>query len=193
MQHTRERNGNKNFTFSIKSDEFEFEITFAIMKFSLILLTVGLFGASLVFAADDAKISDSPEQVSQFIRGSEDMIAAVYRRAISQAVDTKVKELQQAIKSGDNVVPVAIDILKLTLLSNPTQLTIRKTAEHIINIMSPEAKKLLSAVIPTLSEPEEIPTEKAAADAEVTAENTAEAKPINNKLAGKYISKKNSI
>lgn len=193
MQCIRERNGNKNFIFTIKSDELKFEIVFVIMKVSLILLTVvGIFGAS-VFAApeDEAKISDTPEQVNQFIRGSEDMIAAVYRRAISQAVETKVKELQMAIKSGDNVVPVAIDILKLTLLSNPTQMTIRKTAEHIINIMSPEAKKIMSTIMPG-SAPEGTPNE-AAADVEVTTANNSEAKPINNKSAGKFNSKKNSI
>lgn len=124
------------------------------MKFSLILLAVVGILASSVFAEEAAKASqepaesaEKPEQINQFIRGSEDMIAAVYRRAISQAVDTKVKELQTAISTGDNVVPVALDILKLTLLSNPTQLTIRKTAEHIINIMSPEAKKVLNTVM----------------------------------------------
>lgn len=150
------------------------------MKFSLILVAVVGILASSAFAEEASKASqepaesaEKPEQINQFIRGSEDMIAAVYRRAISQAVDTKVKELQTAISTGENVVPVALDILKLTLLSNPTQLTIRKTAEHIINIMSPEAKKVLNTVMlnpamiaankpsPAVEEQEE-PTEKPA-------------------------------
>lgn len=107
-------------------------------KVTLILLSVALIGAS----AAPADVQE-PEQISTFIKDSEDMITSVYRKAIAQAVDTKVNELKTAINTGDNVVPAAIDILKLTLLSNPTQQTIRKTAEHIINLMSPEIRKLM--------------------------------------------------
>lgn len=124
------------------------------MKSLLILLTIfALFSASVHGSDGPAteppteSTDENPEQLNQFLLGSEDMIASIYRRAFSQAVDTKVKDLQSAIQSGDNLVPAALDILKLTLLSNPTQMTIRKTAEHILSIMSPDTKKMLFTVM----------------------------------------------
>lgn len=145
------------------------------IKFSFVILSIALLGSS-VFAAPPNPSDANPEQVSTFIRESEDMITSVYRRAIAQAVDTKVNELKTAINTGENVVPAAIDILKLTLLSNPTQQTIRKTAEHIINIMSPEVRKLMFSLRPNNEE-----TTQAAAELDVKPTETSPKKEIPSK------------
>lgn len=84
---------------------------------------------------------------------AQNLIAAIYRRAMAQALQTKVGELHQKLSTGENAIPTAVDILKLTLLSNPAQETIKKTAEHVLSMMSPEVKKLAPNAIFEDTEP----------------------------------------
>lgn len=69
------------------------------------------------------------------------IIEAIYKKAMSSALQQKVIELQTRLANGENSIPAAVDILKISLLSNPTQQTIRKAAEHVLSIMSPEYLK----------------------------------------------------
>lgn len=69
------------------------------------------------------------------------MIAAIYRRATVQALQTKVTQLHSKLSSGQNAIPEALDILKIALLSEPTQQHVRKAAEQVLKAMSPEMKK----------------------------------------------------
>lgn len=82
---------------------------------------------------------------------AQNMIAAIYKRAMVQALHTKVSELQEKLSTGDNAIPAAIDILKITLLSTPTQNTIKKAAEHVFGMLSPEMKKLAPQAIAEVS------------------------------------------
>ncbi|CRL06796.1 CLUMA_CG019629, isoform A [Clunio marinus] len=71
----------------------------------------------------------------------QNVVAAVYQRAMLQALQAKVTELHKKLSTGENAVPAAMDILKITLLSHPAQEAVRRAAEHIINAMAPELKK----------------------------------------------------
>lgn len=85
---------------------------------------------------------------------AQNFIASIYRRAMIQALQARVTELGTKLANGENAMPAAMEILKITLLSNPTQTTIKKAAEHVLNIMSPEIRKLASAA----GIPEEVTT-----------------------------------
>lgn len=80
------------------------------------------------------------------LKPAHDVIAAIYQKAMVNALQTKVSELQQKLSSGDNAIPAAVDILKITLLSTPTQDAIRKAAENVMNLITPEMKKLVPQV-----------------------------------------------
>lgn len=89
----------------------------------------------------DHNDNSTPEAPVDF-KPAHAMIAAIYKRAMVQALHTKVSELQEKLSTGENAIPAAIDILKITLLSTPTQNTIRKAAEHVFSLMSPDVKAL---------------------------------------------------
>lgn len=75
------------------------------------------------------------------------LIEGIYRRATIQALHSKVSELQTKILNGENAIPAAIDVLKITLLSDPAKNAIVKAAEHVISLMSPEVKALAPEAI----------------------------------------------
>lgn len=81
------------------------------------------------------------------------LVAALYRRAMVQALQTKVTELHTKLTTGENAIPTAVDILKLTLLSNPAQETLRKAAEHVLGMMSPELKSMATEAGNNVEEP----------------------------------------
>lgn len=73
---------------------------------------------------------------------AQNIIAAIYRRATVQALQTKVHELQYKILKGENPLPTAVEVMKIAMFSNPTHQTIKKVAEHVLALMSPEVRKL---------------------------------------------------
>lgn len=52
---------------------------------------------------------------------AQQMIAAIYRRATVQALQSKVSELHMKLLNGENAIPAAMEILKIALLSDPAQ------------------------------------------------------------------------
>lgn len=66
------------------------------------------------------------------------MIEKMYRSTMVKVLGQKVFDVQRKIINGENAFPEAIDILKLTLLSQPTNdVTIRKAAENVFSKISP--------------------------------------------------------
>lgn len=86
---------------------------------------------------------------------AQNIIAAIYRRATVQALQTKVHELQYKILKGENPLPTAVEVMKIAMFSNPTHHTIKKVAEHVLALMSPEVRKLVPEA---LLEAEEVTT-----------------------------------
>lgn len=86
--------------------------------------------------------SEAPDGVNLDFKPAQNLIAAIYRRAMVSALQTKVGELHTKLAAGENAIPAAVDILKIALLSHPTQQTMRKAAEHVLGLMSPEMRKL---------------------------------------------------
>lgn len=86
---------------------------------------------------------------------AQNIIAAIYRRATVQALQTKVHELQYKILKGENPLPTAVEVMKIAMFSNPTHHTIKKVAEHVLALMSPEVRKLAPEA---LLETEEVTT-----------------------------------
>lgn len=86
---------------------------------------------------------------------AQNIIAAIYRRATVQALQTKVHELQYKILKGENPLPTAVEVMKIAMFSNPTHHTIKKVAEHVLALMSPEVRKLAPEA---LLEAEEVTT-----------------------------------
>lgn len=73
---------------------------------------------------------------------AQNIISAIYRRAMINSLQTKVTELHTKLVNGENAMPAAVDILKIALLSGQTQDFMRKTVENVINLMPPEMKQL---------------------------------------------------
>lgn len=87
------------------------------------------------FETSAAKVPEADYKPAQAV------IEAIYQKAMVNAIQNKVLELQQKLARGENSIPAAVDLLKITLLSTPTQDTIRKAAEQVINFILPEEKK----------------------------------------------------
>lgn len=86
----------------------------------------------------DAPATKAPEAE---YKPAQAVIEAIYQKAMVNAIQNKVSELQQKLARGENSIPAAVDLLKITLLSTPTQDTIRKAAEQVISFILPEEKK----------------------------------------------------
>jgi hypothetical protein len=115
-------------------------VTFAVA------LTLSVSAAETNSIDDSAKPSTSSPATEQTERPldlgpAQGIIEAIYKKAMISALQQKVVELQTRLMQGENAIPAAVDILKISLLSNPTQQTIRKAAEHVLSIMSPEYLK----------------------------------------------------
>jgi hypothetical protein len=115
-----------------------------LVSFATCLLSCYVLGSPAEATSNnsiDLNGNSTPEAPVDF-KPAHAMIAAIYKRAMVQALHTKVSELQEKLSTGENAIPAAIDILKITLLSTPTQNTIRKAAEHVFSLMSPDVKAL---------------------------------------------------
>lgn len=99
---------------------------------------------------------------------AQNIIAGIYRRAAVQALQSKITELQTKLWNGQNPVPAAMDILRLTIFSNPAQDTLKKAADHVLSLMSPEVKKLAVEAVAA----EAIATEEAASTTATTKESS---------------------
>lgn len=123
------------------------KILLVVLGFCLVQCCVSTSTEATNLIDDDQPTSDTLEPEEIDFKPAHNMIAAIYKRAMVQALHTKVSELQEKLSSGDNAIPAAIDILKITILSTPTQNTIKKAAEHVFGMLSPEMKKLAPQAI----------------------------------------------
>lgn len=89
----------------------------------------------------DNQINAEQTSESDF-KPAQNLISAIYRRAMVNSLQTKVAELHSKLVNGENAMPAAVDILKIALLSGQTQDFMRKTVENVINLMPPELKQL---------------------------------------------------
>lgn len=91
----------------------------------------------------DNQVNTETEQASDSeFKPAQNLISAIYRRAMVNSLQTKVSELHSKLVNGENALPAAVDILKIALLSGQTQDFMRKTVENVINLMPPELKQL---------------------------------------------------
>lgn len=114
----------------------------AILCGFLSLLCLGLSIAAPADNSIETKSENQPEITEADLKPAQALITAIYQRAMVNALQTKVSELQQKISKGENAIPAAVDVLKITLLSSPTQDTIKKTAEQVLG----EIKKVMPKV-----------------------------------------------
>ena len=86
-------------------------------------------------------------------------VEQMYRSTMVSVLKQKVLEVQRKVVKGENALPEAIDILKIALLSQPTNnVTIRKAAENVLSKISPQLGKAASALTGHfLDEPTEEP------------------------------------
>lgn len=81
------------------------------------------------------------------------MVEKMYRSTMVTVLKQKVIEVQRKIVSGENALPEAIDILKIALLSQPTNnITIRKAAENVFAKISPQLGKVAGSITSSLLE-----------------------------------------
>lgn len=107
---------------------------------------IAILGLCLVQAIATAPTDEEAKTVADVeslisSQPAHNFIAAIYRRSAVQALQQKVQELQTKLTTGQNAIPAAVDILKIALFSSPTQDMIKKAAEHVLNVMSPELKE----------------------------------------------------
>jgi hypothetical protein len=122
----------------------------------LVLLSLLALSSCVLAAPTDQPENPSTEPTDADLKPAHAVITAIYQRAMVSAVQTKVVELQQKLKAGENVIPTAVDLLKIAILSTPTQDTIKKAAEQVLTLIAPEPKKAVEP--PTTTVPEK-PTE----------------------------------
>lgn len=131
--------------------------------FSLALLAV----AHLSFANEneiesDLAVPEIPLQEEPSLTNPDMTISTVeqmYRSTMVSVLKQKVLDVQRKVVKGENALPEAIDILKIALLSQPTNnVTIRKAAENVLSKISPQLGKAASALTGHfLDEPTEEP------------------------------------
>lgn len=93
-------------------------------------------------AGSEKSTTAKTASTTEFVLDSaQDMISQIYRKAVAQGINAKVTELQTKLANGENAIPVALDILKFALFSNPAQDTVRAAAMRVLGMMSPEIKK----------------------------------------------------
>lgn len=90
---------------------------------------------------EESNSEETSEQVN--LAPAQAVITAIYQKAMVNALQTKVTELQRTISAGENPIPAAVDLLKITLLSAPTQDSIRKAAQQVMNVITPEVRKIV--------------------------------------------------
>lgn len=116
------------------------------MKKFLVLATAAL--CLLMVDAQSEVVSNQinpdapPTPLEDDFKPAQNLIAAIYRRAMVNSLQTKVTELHTKLSNGENALPAAVDILKIALLSGQTQDFMRKTVENVVNLMPPELKQM---------------------------------------------------
>lgn len=70
------------------------------------------------------------------------MLEKMYRQAMIKAFDKKSLEMQEKLARGENTLPVAMDIVKISMLSQPTPEILKKTASHVLSLMPEELQKV---------------------------------------------------
>jgi hypothetical protein len=81
------------------------------------------------------------------------MVEQMYRSTMVSVLKQKVMEVQKKVVKGENALPEAIDILKITLLSQPTNsMTIRRAAENVFMKISPQLGKAASSTFGLLED-----------------------------------------
>jgi hypothetical protein len=76
------------------------------------------------------------------------MVEQMYRSTMVSVLKQKVLEVQKKVVKGENALPEAIDILKITLLSQPTNsMTIRRAAENVFSKISPQLGKAAASTL----------------------------------------------
>jgi hypothetical protein len=130
-----------------KSLSFSREVLIAMNKLSLALFVFCLAQSSFSAPTDTNSIDEKSSTPKIDFEPARNIIEGIYRRAAAQALQTKVTELQTKLWHGGNPVPAAMDILRLTIFSHPAQDAMKKTAEHVLSLMSPEVQKLAEEAI----------------------------------------------
>lgn len=83
------------------------------------------------------------------------VIEQMYRSTMVSVLKQKLSEVQKKVTKGENALPEAIDILKIAILSQPTNnVTIRKAAENVISKITPQLGKAASTLGGILETPE---------------------------------------
>lgn len=118
----------------------------AIAGLYLVQISLAAIDSNLTAKEGQETIVESPEAILKS-QPAQQFIEGIYRRATVQALQSKVSELHMKLMKGENAVPSAMEILKIALLSDPTQQQVKKAAEHVLSIMSPELQKLAPGAV----------------------------------------------
>lgn len=123
----------------------------ATVLFSLALLAVAHLAIADENEIDqDVLVPEIPLQADPSLANPDMTISTVeqmYRSTMVSVLKQKVLEVQRKVVKGENALPDAIDILKIALLSQPTNnVTIRKAAENVLSRISPQLGKAASVL-----------------------------------------------
>lgn len=63
------------------------------------------------------------------------ILEQMYRQAMATALQHKSAEMLEKLSKGENTLPVAMDIVKISMLSQPTSNVLKKTASQVLSMM----------------------------------------------------------
>src|SRR5690349_1548272 len=112
----------------LEENHFQIHCEHTVMK-KVLFAIIGVFYCVHLNWANEEEVSIIKDDISIYnpeaileSHAGQKMITAIYRRAMVQALQSKVMELQTKMVNGENGVPSAIEILKVVLLSDPNQM-----------------------------------------------------------------------
>lgn len=101
----------------------------------ILLLATFLLYIQLSLAENDIKV-DIPNILTQSTQTEPlTILEQMYRQAMATAFQHKSAEMLEKLSKGENTLPVAMDIVKISMLSQPTSNVLKKTASQVLSMM----------------------------------------------------------
>jgi hypothetical protein len=97
--------------------------------------------SSTVEPKENLSEENSTDSYEDVIDPAQNLLAAMYKRAMVQQIQTKVTEMQAKVHKGESPLQPAIELFKLVLFAQPTKDQIKKAAERAISLIPPELRK----------------------------------------------------
>ncbi|CAG9801519.1 unnamed protein product [Chironomus riparius] len=107
----------------------------------ILVFTTFCLYIQLSLAENDIKV-DIPNILSQSIQSETSspltILEQMYRQAMTTAFQHKSAEMLEKLSKGENALPIAMEIVKISMLSQPTTNSLKKTASQVLSMMPPD-------------------------------------------------------